>query len=289
MQNEIIIKQNETDLVKLLRASTVAYTKAKNGEIVVTDILIILAIAFPISFVLIKNENVKLILFGCSFLLSVIIQIFTNTLTGNTSKGAIFKELFDTTLFNMSWKSTIEHPEHSEISKYSLQYKGPEIKDWYSNNISASIPHNISIAVLQHSNTIWDIQLRIIYRKWLIGFLLVYSIILWIFLLYHDSNGITIFLIYFSILTFCIHMITLIRGHSSVIKKREKISKHLDKLILKKKNISDYELRDIQDEIFLSRQETAKVPNWFFRRYKKRINAIDEDYIASVNKIYINK
>jgi hypothetical protein len=282
----ILNNQNSPELIKLLKASTVAYTNAKKGEIKVTFFLIFLAFAFPITYVLIKDEGIKLTLFGCSFLLTVLVNIFTDTFKGNTSKGAIFKEEFDTELFNLRWKSTLMKPEHSEVSKFSLEYKGKKIKDWYSPNISARIPQNIAIAVLQHSNTSWDIELRIIYRRCLTGFLISYSIVLWIFLISNNTAGITIFLIYFSLLSFYNHFITLIRGHSSVIESRKAISKHLDEIILSKKYIGIEELRDIQDEIYISRQETAKVPNFFFRCYQRKINAFAEDYIERVNKTW---
>jgi len=284
--NSILTKQNDPEFIKMLRASTVAYSKAKSGEIRITYFLIFLAFAYPISYILIKNESIKLTLFGCSFLLAVVVQVYTNVFKGNTSKGAIFKEEFDTLLFDLPWKSTIKKPDHSELSKFSLQYKGAEIRDWYSPSISAQLPHNISVAILQHSNTSWDIDLRIAFRSWLIGMLSIYSIALWIFLIFKNADGKTIFSIYFSILSFYIHVITLIRGHSSAIDRRRSISKHLDEMIRNKKNIRTNELRDIQDEIYYTRQEPAKVPNFFFRWYKKRLDAIAEDYIESVNRTY---
>lgn len=284
--NSIIEKQNDPELIKLLKASTVAYSKAKKGENTVTFLLILLAFAYPVFYTLIQDEAVKIVLFGCSFLLTVCVLIFTNTFKGNTSKGAIFKEVFDTALFNLPWKSTIIKPEHSEVSKFSLQYKGKDIEDWYSTNLSKSIPHNIAVALLQYSNTSWDIELRVIFRRWLAGFLIGYSIILWIFLFCHNVNFMTIFLIYFSSLSSYTHLITLINGHSSAINKRRPISKYLDNIIRHKKNISVNELRDIQDEIFISRQEPAKVPNFFFRLYQKKMNAIIKDFIDSVNSTY---
>ncbi|MBK6915413.1 MAG: hypothetical protein IPH11_17750 [Ignavibacteriales bacterium] len=173
-----------------------------------------------------------------------------------------------------------------EVSKFSLEYKGNEIIDWYSPNISTTIPHNISVAVLQHSNTSWDIELRIIYCRWLAGFLISYSIVLWIFLISYNSNGMTIFLIYFSILSFYTHFITLIRGHSSAIDRRKAISIYLDEIILNKIYIGTDELRDVQDEIYISRQEAAKVPNFFFRWYRNKMNAVVVDYMETVNKRY---
>lgn len=82
------------------------------------------------------------------------------------------------------------------------------------------------------------------------------------------------------------HFISLIRGHSETIGKREIISKHLEEIIRNKKYIRTNELRDIQDEIYYTRQETAKVPNYFFRWYQKQLNVEAEEYIEEVNKIY---
>ena len=146
-QNSIIENQNKPEYIKLLRASTAAYTKAKSGEVKITYFLLFLSIAYPLCYLFTKDESVKLILFACSFLLTVIVQIFSDNFKGNTSKGAIFKEEFDTSLFNLRWKSTLKRPDHSEISQYSIQYKGNEIKNWYSTNLSETIPHNIIIAV----------------------------------------------------------------------------------------------------------------------------------------------
>ncbi len=61
MMNQTINKQNDYELIKLLKASTVAYSKAKSGEIKVTYFLIFLVFAYPVSYILIGNENIKLL------------------------------------------------------------------------------------------------------------------------------------------------------------------------------------------------------------------------------------
>jgi hypothetical protein len=284
--NPILSNQNDPENVKLLKASAVAYTRAKIGENLISYFLIMLAFAYPVSYTLIGNEEVKLSLFGFSFLLTVFILIFSDSFKGNTSKGAILKEEFDIALFGLPWKSTIKKPDHAEVSNLALQFKGERIWNWYSINLSAKIPKNISIAVFQHTNTSWDITLRSLFRGWLTGFIVTYSIALWIFLIIRNTDGKTIFSIYFSILPFYSHFINLILGHSSSIKKRKAISSELDKIIRNKIRIETVELRDIQDEIFSTRQDAAKVPNFFFRIFKNRLNSVAEDYILSVNRIY---
>lgn len=284
--NPILNNQNSPELVKLLQASTVAYTKAKSGEIKVTYFLLFLSLAYPITYLLIKSEEVKLALFGCSFGLTIFVQIFSGRFKGNTSKGAIFKEEFDTFVFNLPWKSTLKKPDRREVLHLSQQYKGNEIKDWYSPNLSGNIDHNISVAVLQHTNTSWDIELRKSFRRWLTNFVIAYSLILFLCFVLLKTDALTIFLLLFSLLSFFTHFISLYRGHTEAIEKREAISKHLDEIIRNKGIISTEELRDVQDEIYISRQQPAKVPNFFFRWYQKQLNEEAEEYIEEVNNLY---
>jgi hypothetical protein len=286
MPESILSKQNAEENVKLLRASTVAYSKAKNGEMKVTYFLLFLSIAYPIAYLLFKSEVLKICLFGCSFGLTILIQIFSIRFKGNTAKGAIFKEEFDTIVFNLPWKSTLKEPDRREVLHLSQQYKCNEIKDWYSPNLSKNIEHNIAVAVLQHSNTSWDIELRKTYRKWLTNIIVGYSMVLFLCLVILKTDALSIFLLLFSLLSFFTHFISLIQGHSRTIEKRELISKQLDDIIHLKKSTSTEVLRDIQDEIYLTRQESAKVPNFFFRWYQKQINAEIEEYIREVNNIY---
>lgn len=248
--------------------------------------MLFLSIAYPTAYIFLNDETAKHILFACSFAITVFVLIFSGVFKGNTSKGAIFKEEFDTTLFGLPWKSTLKKPDHIEVSHFAKQYKGDEIKDWYSTNLSPLIPNNIAIAVLQHTNTSWDIQLRKTYRQWLIYFLLGYSVVLTILIVVLHVDPVTVFLLLFSLLSFYSHFANLIKGHSSAIEKREAISKNLDEIIQNKKYIGIDELRDVQDEIYITRQEAAKVPNFFFAWYKNQMNEEAEDYINSVNEIY---
>ena len=279
-------KQNHPEQIKLLRASSSAYRKAKTGEITITYFLLFLSVAYPVVYFFVKNDVVKIVLFGCSFLITILIEIFSASFKGDTSKGAIFKEEFDTIVFNLPWKSTLKKPDHSEVVRFSQQYDGAEIKNWYSPNLSGSIEQNSAIAILQHSNTSWDIELRKIYRKWLIVFIVSYSVVIFTLFIVLKIDGLTFFLLLYSLHLFFVHFISLIRGHSEVIEKRETISTHLDEIIRSGKHITTHELRDIQDEIYLTRQEPTKVPDFFFRRYKERLNSEAEEYIEEANRIY---
>lgn len=282
----ILSTQNNQKLIRLLEASTVAYTRAKRWEVIITYFLIFLAVAYPITYIYLKNDHVKYTLFGSSFLLTVIIQVFIDKFKGNTSRGAIYKEEFDVDLFHLPWKSTLKKPNPTEVEKLASVYTGNAIKDWYSPNLSATLPDHIAIAILQHSNTSWDIVLRKMYRQLLIYFLIIYSLLLMIVFIIKHVDPLTIFLTLFSVLSFYTHFISLIRAHTAVIKKRKAICDHLDGILKNKKEIKLSELRDIQDEIYMTRQESTKVPNFFFRWNQKKMNEAAEEYIREVNGIY---
>lgn len=281
-----LASQNKPENLRLLEASSVAYSKSKLGENTITYLLLFLSITYPIVYLELKNDSVKIVLFGLSFVIAVLIQLLYSIFKNNTCKGALFKEEFDTFLFNLPWKSTIKRPDRREVLQLALQYNGKEIKDWYSTNFSDKIDNNTVVAILQYSNTWWDIELRKSYHTWLNIILVLHTIFLLLCLFFFSPDFMTIFLLLFSLLAFYIHLINIIRGNSEVIEKRTSIAHHLDTKIQNKEPLSTSELRDIQDEIYYTRQQSIKVPNFLFRKYQSKLNKVIETYIEEVNRNY---
>src|SRR5690606_22094486 len=107
------------------------------------------------------------------------------------------------------------------------------------------IPENTVVAILQYTNTSWDIQLRKKYTNAVKIFLAVYSVILITLIIFLEIDLLTSFLLASSLTSFYTHFIGVIRGHESAIKKRKAISSVLDKDILTKKTFDKERLRDI--------------------------------------------
>ena len=116
--------------------------------------------------------------------------------------------------------------------------------------------------------------------------LIIYTVAVFILWAVKSVDGRTIFLLYFSTLSFYTHILTLIRGNTTAIKKRKAIVSKLDEYINSRTPFTKDNLRDIQDEIYNIRQEPAKVPDFFFRMYDKKLQKTFEAYIQEVNKIY---
>jgi hypothetical protein len=278
--------QNDPELLKFLKASTVAYANAKSKEFIFSYVLFFLSVAYPISYIFIKNEDLKYILFIISFLVTISSWIFADYFKGNTTKGAVYKEKFDVMLFELPWKFMLPQPETLETNKLSRAYKGVEIIDWYPTEISSNIPKYTAIAICQRVSSGWDIELRTQYKNILLTILTVYTIAIFLLWTSTSQDGRVVFSLYFSTLSYYTHLISLIKGNKNSINKRQKIVSKLDSYINKKKEFTLDNLRDIQDEIYNTRQEPSKVPNIFFRMYNNKIKTELEDYIAITNAIY---
>lgn len=244
-----------------------------------------LAIGYPIAYLVIRSENAKHILFGVAFLITVASWILTDIFKGDASKGALFKEEFDVTLFRLPWKFLLSKPDIVDIISFSKRFKG-DIKNWYSPTISETIPHYTAIAICQRVNSGWDIVLRRRYRRFLYGIISIHFLIVLTTCVVLSVDALTMFLLYFSLLSFYGHFLTLIRGNTGAIKKRQIIVSKLDHYINNKKEFQIDNLRDVQDEIYNIRQEPAKVPDTFFRLYNKKIKQQLEEYIQEINKRY---
>jgi len=82
MNKTTFANQNSPENIQLLKASSVAYTKAKNKELIVSMIVLFLAIAYPACTLYLKDKNLEMSLFGISFFLTILIfRCFLTALT----------------------------------------------------------------------------------------------------------------------------------------------------------------------------------------------------------------
>lgn len=287
MTHEILLNQNNPDFINLLKASSVAYKNAKSKEFVFTYTLMFLAIAYPVVYIFIETESVKEILFAVSFLVSVSTWFLTDYFKGNTSRGAILKEEFDVRLFKIPWPFLLKKTDRVEIMELAGQYKGKDIQDWYPVNLYEKIPNNIAIGICQRISSAWDVKLRKRFKLLLQQMLFIYTVFVMILWTVTGVDGRTVFLMYFSTLSFYSHVLTLIRGNSAAIKKRLTSITILDDYIENKKQLTSENLRDIQNELYNIRQEPAKVPDFISERNNKKIQKQFEEYVEQINRLYL--
>lgn len=278
----ILDKQNEAYFIKLLKASSIVYSKAKRGEVTITTTMVLLSFIYPVIYLNELGENVKIFVFALSFLLSILVQLVKTQSNKLTQLGAVIKEEFDTSLFGLPWKRTISRPQLSEISHFAQLYTRNDITNWYSISVSKNLPDETAVALLQYSNTIWDIKLRQKYLFAIKGYLIFYTMILFGVFVYFEPKFEIIFFTLFSLLSFYTHFISIIKGHTTVIRRRTFISQIIDSGLKERTLLSKSFLRDIQDEIYQTRTEIIKVPNFFFRLFKSKLSIEIDKLVGEV-------
>lgn len=277
--------QNKPENIELLKASNVAYNNAKSNEFKFSYVFLMLGLFYPITYIFLQNENTKHILFAVSLCLTVFYQLFSNWFKGNTIMGALLKEEFDLNVFGLPRKFMLPELEPIDLGRLAEKYKGNEIKDYYSVNISERISKTTTIAICQRVNCKWDIDLRREFNKLLITFVISHFLIILFLGFLVIQNLTNTFLLLFSLTSVYTHFITIIRGNFSAISKREKIITKLDSYINHKKEFTFENLRDVQDEILSARQEPVKVPDFYFKKYNPKFQQDHEKYIKRINKI----
>ena len=282
--HHLIEKQNDPSFIKLLRAASHAYTRAKLFEVVFLRLMFGIAMCVPVVYLYQNTVTAKLAFGLTAFLMTIFIQLISVFIKSNVSKGALIKEKFDTDLFGLTWKPTVAKPDQLEIEKLSLGYGGRKLVDWYPVNFNSDLPDSVVIAACQRINAEWDVWIRMSFCRFLYIVMTGFSLILLMAILYFNADGVSILPLLFSSLSFYLYFINQVRGHKAIIETRKNISAIIDKYITQERKEPSVELlRDIQDDILSTRKMTIIVPNFYYKFFHKKINEAINLYVEDVN------
>jgi hypothetical protein len=295
--NNIITKQNEPKLIRLLQAQHVAYSDAKTYYWIDALSVLLVLIAFCAQVFGWKCKILPKCLceFGCKNILAVlgvvlwmVTQWISEWRADAIKKGAIIQEMFDVALFELSWNE-IKIPQKILMDDIvSLSTRCPKINfsNWYSTEISADLPYNIAILLCFRNNIAWGIKDNEKYTRILSAFLFIFVLILLIDGIFNQKSfSGTLLLIApcISLLRYCIDAI---KNHRAFIKKHKDlaavIQKWLDKYAKSTVEPSVYELRQLQDEFFIQRTTMAKIPDWFHYMHKQETNVSVEKVLKNI-------
>jgi len=278
--NDIITRQNNPNLIKLLKAQRIAYSQCKRFQLF--DIVsIIIAILFPLLTLKLPDFQNTINAFG---VLWTTAYLLTEVYRKNkTTQGAIIQEQFDTELFNLHWNEVLckEKANIDTIQSLSNNYSKNDLQNWYSTKIKNSLPMEIAVILCQRINFSWEISQRQKFVSFLsILALLYYGI--YIVLGFNNNIGFFDLLVMLSpSISFLVYSVLNVISLRSHVKSKNEtlkfIDKELDNYKQNRNSIPSKEtLRQIQDVIFTERTVPEKVPDWFYRLNKsKNENFID--------------
>ncbi len=274
-------RQNDPDMLDLLRAAFASHTRGQRLETArVTVSLALAAMGLVAAFV--DKAAAPVAIAGGAWAVIYAAGMFPWA-KAEARRGAVIQEVFDVELFGLPWNLTAADPRlpPHEISKLAHRFspsrgRGDRLRDWYVDTVGVSQPYDVFVC--QEQNLGWDARLR---RRWA-GTLMI-LLIAWALL------GVLIG--YFAALTVSDTLLrwylpaagALLLGiegyktHREVAAERERIIPVLQAEIdaaLRPPLPPDEQqrlsriAREVQDVILATRQQAIRVPQWFYARFR---------------------
>jgi hypothetical protein len=252
--NDITTKQNNPNLVELLKAQRVAYSQCKKFQIF--DVVsVIIAILFP--FLTLKYPNYQKainafgVLWTASYLLTEVYR------KNKTTQGAIIQEQFDTELYNIKWNEVLckDKANIDTIQDLASKYSKNDLQNWYSTKIDNTLPNEISILLCQRINFSWEIS----QRQKFVTFLSIIAILYYgIYIVIGFKNNVGFFDLLVMLspsISFLVYSVLNVISLRSHVKSKNETLKFIDKELEKFKQSrtslpTSETLRQIQNVIF---------------------------------------
>lgn len=277
--NTIGLDQNKPEMMRFLKAQSVAYEEAKQVQFIeIWSQLVSILVPIVGIFLLPKiYEPYVLIITTIFTILNGATFVLGKT---KTDQAANIQEQFDTQLFKLNWNQILcgNKAQLNDIVELARKSKRSTLVDWYSTDITPNIRHSNAVLLCQDANLIWDLALRKKYKNHMVLFVLLYYIAFTIYLLHIDKTLVQTILLLSPTFPFLLFSFVNVSNISDLIKEKTDLSEVIKQLFDNFKNTqteaSNSQLRDIQNGIFSNRRRSEKIPTWYndIYRSKQQIN-----------------
>lgn len=278
----ISARQNEQNMLDLIKASTAAHVRQQRLETVRVTVSLALAAASVVAAFASVTAPVITVIGGAW---ALAYTIFVSPLAkGQARRSAVIQEMFDTQLFGLPWNSTLtgSRLRPDEISQLVREFdprrgRGDRLRDWYVD--TSGVPQPYDIFICQQQNLAWDARLR---RRW--AWVLLAAVVVWVVLGLVVGYAASLTMPEILLRWFVPSLAALIYGIDScknqydIAAERERVMSLVQAEIdgAQRAPSSDEQARlvvkarEIQDVIFATRKQVARVPDWFYARFRDR-------------------
>lgn len=275
MSNGISARQNEDSNIARLAAQRQLYRNVSKAEIV----YVILTVVIPISLSIIQDIAgwaktvaciVSIIMLGFSFAID-------NWQKEKKILAATIQQEFDVHVYSMEWDPKLFGKRKNidaEIAKASKKIMKDEkekefLKDWYRKEVD-SMSLVEGIAACQKENFSWDAVLRKRYRIFLIICLILVVGIQFYIGIAKDETITELLLRLVAVSSVLKWIIKTVVGINADLKR---MMETLESSVCSSELKTMEELSFVQKYIFENRKVVTKIPDWFYKLFKKN----DED------------
>jgi hypothetical protein len=157
--------QQDPARIDLLKAQSVAYTRAKKTAVGRTVTLVSVAAAASLTAACVDDQDTALAVSVIGLVLSLVALLLTTVVGARHIRVAVAaKEQFDTEVYQLSWNvhAVPAKPSPHEVALLADRYRGDQFdRPWYPDTESAQRP--LDILICQQSNLGWG---TVTHRRW---------------------------------------------------------------------------------------------------------------------------
>ena len=288
-------RQNDRDMLDLVRAASASYVRGQRVEAVRLVVSLVLAVAGLVAaFVDATATTISIV--GAAWAIAYVTGI-NPWAKGEARRGATVQEMFDVDLFGLPWNQTAAgerlppHEINQLVRKFTPRRgRGDRLRDWYVD--TSGVPQPYDIFICQEQNLGWDARLR---RRW--ARVLIGSAIAWVLLgvligyLADLTVSGTIVRWYLPAAAALLLGIEGSRSQRDIAGERERIipliQAEIDRAQPPPLPPAEHQrlhktAREIQDLILATRKQAARVPEWFYARFR---DADEQDFQTNANHL----
>ncbi|PWN67676.1 S-4TM family putative pore-forming effector [Chryseobacterium oncorhynchi] len=288
--NNIKIKQELPENLRLLKAQRVIYSQAKNiykWQLTITILVVIL-----LNFMKIFQKNISSIdltpyIALVSIIITLIDLLFLSDILSTYKKNAAkTQELFDCSVYNMDWNQTNcgEKPENWIIENASNKYihnpKAP-LTNWYHISLDG-LAQEEAILRCQETNLEYDRKLRYHFKNdCTIVALIVVTLSFIIATIINASIQGYLTNFFAPTLPLLVILFKLILDNQKAVKSLEEVRKAARILGNSDTLPTLHQLRQVQDKLFCSRKDSVLIPENYYTFRRDKLEKSTESNISN--------
>lgn len=269
MDTQVSARQNQPAFLRLIAASRNRYDAARRLHRARVYLTVAVAILGPVVVLIQPSWKGAVGLLGGVTI--VVSWVLRQTEPAHAEAAARIQELFDTDLFELRWNRILagQKPTNEEVIADARRFRGPrdKFKGWYTDPSPLGSP--FSTLLCQRSSCVWDRRQRERYG-WLVLAATVLAILgLAIFAWLRDmrlADYVTALMLP-AMSAYLLGFETFRDMQRTAQGRRQlegEVEDMIDRELATPGCISDENLRDIQDRLFLLRSRPGAVPQWLY-------------------------
>ena len=277
MNNSIVDKQNSSSNLKKLAAQRELYSSAK--RLLAAQIFFTIVLVTFISF-LNLYVDLEVFLGTYSIIITLLdIGLLNRLINRKKELAAKIQEMFDTEVLSIEWNDIISRTDHELIFRYSKKYEKDNdyeaLKNWYPEIVS-KLDKDIAKIVCQRANCRYDSSIRKCYTSILIGFVLILIIVVFVLGILKgvtlDNFVLLLLLPALPMINFCLEQYYNNKEKlESLARLKSKLDDAWDKLVSEDIVDNNKLSRQIQNRIYLNRQNSPLVFDWIYIILRNRL------------------